>query len=996
MKTLKLISLTLFKIMLLVNTSIASENNQYHNLADSLRHAGLYKEANTVYQQAITAYQQEKDTAGVLFCAAMILENKWKMGNLQQALTYADSLIGQTEKLPEKWGKYQSSFIANKSTINIYIGKFDEGLKYARSSLKLRQRLADISTEEFIGSYMLLGAIFNAMHQYDSAEYYMLNAINLTKTELDNDPNILSKLYNNLGAFYHHLDNQKSVEYLTEAARLYTLVYGENHISLQYPYLNIGSAQFNLGEYRKSIENYLKGMEIVKVHYGQKSLPYAQFIINLGNSFLGLRQYDSARYYLREALEIFTNQGGENNYRVADICMILGKLEFEDNQPKLGLAYHSKAIDIYHQSTGVKSFRLANLYKQLSEHYENKGEYIRSLEYAQKSLISLVPDFNETELSKNPVNLSSTRNVLLVYMLSKKAELLSEQNKVSPSPEYRSIIEEMLELIMSLEKYVSNEVVEENSYHSTVSNLNDYVNSIGIRLNFDFNFPNSKEKAFQFSELNKSLMLRKSSSAKFARQLIKVSDDLSTSDTELQQNISFYRSKLMTEKTNLSGYDSAKVSEYEAKLFDLKRQKEAFIAHLESKHPQYYNLKHNTNTIAISTIQNELLRKNQAIVEYFMTDESLFAFVIDQENFQIKEIPLPDNFNEDTQSFNNAIRNSDLSAYSETAFRLYQTVFQPIESLTDRKEIIIVPDGILWQINFDLLLSASENESDYRSLPYLIKDYTFSYAYSATLLYQEKQRKLEGKMKMLAFGFNNEDSLSNQKIEGLTTLAGSKAEIDVLSNLFEGTFLTGSSANEQNFKNNAPQYKMLHLALHGKLDEEDAENSLLQFNVTQDSLEDGRLHNHELYDTRLNAELAVLSACDTGAGSLLKGEGIISMGRAFMFAGCKSIVLSLWPLKDAVAPNIMQDFYSQLREGKNKSESLRNAKLNYLNTADNLKSNPYYWGSLVIIGNGDAMEFEPTGLSPILWTLLIIGLLLLLVIFKKKKFNTANWLRIMS
>ena len=120
------------------------------------------------------------------------------------------------------------------------------------------------------------------------------------------------------------------------------------------------------------------------------------------------------------------------------------------------------------------------------------------------------------------------------------------------------------------------------------------------------------------------------------------------------------------------------------------------------------------------TIQKELLSDEQALVEYFFAESSLYVFVIDRNNFTVKELPLPDNLEEDIKLFNSAIRVSDQEAYSNLAFRLYNLVFKPVAELTNRKNLIVIPDGYLWQINFDLLLSKEGSKSDYRHYQYLI------------------------------------------------------------------------------------------------------------------------------------------------------------------------------------------------------------------------------------------------------------------------------------
>jgi CHAT domain-containing protein len=120
--------------------------------------------------------------------------------------------------------------------------------------------------------------------------------------------------------------------------------------------------------------------------------------------------------------------------------------------------------------------------------------------------------------------------------------------------------------------------------------------------------------------------------------------------------------------------------------------------------------------------------------------------------------------------------------------------------------------------------------------------------------------------------------------------------------------------------------------------------------------EDGFLHAYELYDTRLNAELAVLSACNTGSGRVVKGEGVLSLSRAFKYAGCPNIAMSLWKADDNATHEIMIHFFKGLRTGMGKTEALRDAQLAYLAEHTGPQAHPYYWATFVMIGDDSPLS----------------------------------------
>jgi CHAT domain-containing protein len=131
--------------------------------------------------------------------------------------------------------------------------------------------------------------------------------------------------------------------------------------------------------------------------------------------------------------------------------------------------------------------------------------------------------------------------------------------------------------------------------------------------------------------------------------------------------------------------------------------------------------------------------------------------------------------------------------------------------------------------------------------------------------------------------------------------------------------------------------------------------SKLAFTQNVDSFEDGFLNTYEIYNMKYNARLAVLSSCKTGYGKIQKGEGVMSLARGFMYAGCPSIVMTLWEVSDRSGAKLMKDFYKSLKKGKNKTVSLREAKLEFLRKADQLKAHPFFWSTYVAIGDSSSL-----------------------------------------
>ena len=216
--------------------------------------------------------------------------------------------------------------------------------------------------------------------------------------------------------------------------------------------------------------------------------------------------------------------------------------------------------------------------------------------------------------------------------------------------------------------------------------------------------------------------------------------------------------------------------------------------------------------------------------------------------------------------------------------------------------------------------------------------------------------------------------------DGFEELRYNKEEVDGIGQYYDGEILKGDDATEEAFSKKFQQYDILHLAMHALVDNDDSEKSRLVFTPQEDSIYDSYLHNFELYNLNMNPKLAVLSACNTGYGSLESGEGVMSLARAFTYAGAESVVMSHWRVDDEASSIIMKSFFKYLSEGNQKDEALRLAKLEYLKGAPAYAQHPFHWNNFVVIGDVSALTpvrswYQNWWVYVIVFTLLIITII---------------------
>ena len=280
--------------------------------------------------------------------------------------------------------------------------------------------------------------------------------------------------------------------------------------------------------------------------------------------------------------------------------------------------------------------------------------------------------------------------------------------------------------------------------------------------------------------------------------------------------------------------------------------------------------------------------RDRLVIDYFDAFDSVYAVLRTSQSFEILALHVASDYRETLSKLANPhVAMDELAAYrqlyGELLYFLDESRFSNIRYLT------IVPDGDLWSLNFDLLITEDSSLKDVRTIPFLIKKYAIQYYASSDGMIGSSLGKASGKG-VLALSYDSLDNgsmditlgqLRNEK----SKLPGTRQEIAAIARQVEGDYLFGEEASERRFKELASQYQVLHMAMHGEIDTENPRMSHLSFYAGGADEEDGRLHHVELQDLELKAELAVLSACGTGSGKLIAGEGIRSIGTGFERAG---------------------------------------------------------------------------------------------------------------
>lgn len=401
------------------------------------------------------------------------------------------------------------------------------------------------------------------------------------------------------------------------------------------------------------------------------------------------------------------------------------------------------------------------------------------------------------------------------------------------------------------------------------------------------------------------------------------------------------------------------------------REYTALLYRLEQQYPKYFELRYADRTSTLKEVREKLLTDDRQLLVFVRTRERLFAAVIGRERAEIIELQ-PDSLDEQVRNLNEALAKQNTAAYLDLAQAIYRSVFKPLEPLLHARELLVIPDGELHAVNLEFLLPGPV-AGDYRK-ELLIQRYTIGYLFSATtsLQFADMAPKETKGVFAMAPGFTDQlkrDYLA-QVLDSLLVdhrflryvrqpFAMNTAQ--ALGRAYKAKVLTGGAASEGAFRKRAADYGVLFLGTHAEMDPVQPMYSRLVFSKDGDGADpehDGYLHVYEIYELELGAQLAVLTACESGGGQQVAGEGIRSLGAAFAYAGCPSMVVALWNIDEKISAGIIETFYKDLADGLPKHEALRKAKLKYLDHAQDELLHPYYWAGLVLIGDVGPVQFD--------------------------------------
>lgn len=752
---------------------------------------------------------------------------------------------------------------------------------------------------------------------------------------------------------------------------------------------NYGRLIDDLGDTEQSFYYFQQARQIAK----QEKITLNQYAVlsNMARYYREKKQYENALGLLKEALPL-----AESDDKIANIHLSIGRCYNQMNQPANALKaladaekFYRKAqeqqpriwiyiqimradaymqmndlaraentyknalkdfVRVFNHSQGIQVARIEN---GLSEIYQKKGNIKEALLHTQKAMIAADTSYNQLSVNTNPTFEAMNAPQELFIALNQKADLLSSSNPALSADTYIAAIKFATHLRKTFDMPESKLFYSEKVYPIYEKALS--------KLFEQWKATHSQawaEKFFYALEASKSATLWDAVKAQKIRPK-GLNDDLLNQEATLRQKIVKLQIRLLevgNEKT-LSDLSEAKI------------QLSHLTKKIEQESKSYYKLKYDNHLISLKETQQKI-DKNTAFIDYFLGENVLYYLVLDKESYSIVKREKASEINTlvlELYAKVNTPPNIDAYKGHELSKRIYEALLAPIEPIMKKsKKLIIARHDILGFLPFEIL--EKKGESDY-----MLFDYTISYANSASLHFDNDINKPQSDI--IAYApFSNGKQSGIFRDKGFKSLPASSNEIGEIS----GQIFQDNKATKLNFQETYRNKGIIHFATHAQVN--DAE-PLKSFIALYPEGKDFKLYTPELYNLSLeNTQLVVLSACETGKGQIRKGEGIISLARAFQFAGCPSVITTLWNAHDESIAKLSEKFYYYLKKGYATDEAIRLSKIDLI---QNESDHPFYWSNFVLIGKSSIIPIASNNII-YLWIGLFVVLLLAVYFFRAR------------
>lgn len=803
-------------------------------------------------------------------------------------LIEAKKIIDQKLSNPSLATKDQAEFWKLLGEISIKLGNYSESLEHYDKSKKLWLSIGNKA--EYAKTLGDMGIVEWKLGNIESAYDNLSRSANtLKKLGL---AHLLANTQNNLGLILSETKPEKALGYYNQALSTYRK--NNNQENYLITNNNIGIIHRTQGRYDTALDLFLKTLNDTKDNNFQKAFTKA----NIAQTYLLLNNKEKALTYFKNALITYEKVFGTTHPEIASI--------------------HSQMAEVYSKQNDFKSAENEAQQACLANSKDKKAKiyYDRKLQISilHQNAEILLHKFHDKSLAPKDVKEALSLLVSADKLIQEQRNFLfNKKDKITFNAKAREIYECEMECLSILN-------------NEPFAKKRGYLNM-----------------AFELIEKSKASTLLSSIQDSKAKKFGKIPEDILLEEREITAYIASMENDLLNPSLS-----DAREQELRASLLQKRESYKKLTQRLEKEYPKYFELKYSSKLITPSKIQ-EKLKEGEMLVNYFLSerDRKITAFKITKSKAWMESRNITPKFEKWMILMRNSMKFTVPGGFKSAASQLSHQLLLNKKLKTINK-LIIIPDGVLNSIPFEALISKpTKEQKEFKDFSFLVLSHEFNYHFSASL-WSSEQRKAKEKpsFQVLAPVYFEES-------HNFPDLPATEKEAFHLDSLFKVFGHNSSSYLEKKATEktllNLPTSDILHIPTHGEVFSSSPDKSRILLSKTNDTY-DGFLYMGEIYNSSFNYDLVTLSACQTGLGKQSKGEGVIGLSRAFIYAGAQNIMVSYWKVDDVSTAQLMIDFYtSHLNSGCDSySKSLQESKKKMI--SGEKYANPYYWAPFILIG----------------------------------------------
>ena len=952
--------------------SIRSKALQRFNSAQVLENKGdaeSLQQALSEYKIGLELWKLLDDSARVVETLHHLGEVCYKTSDFPAMNSYYTQALDFYQKLTDKKGEATALYKIGVALMNQ--NEYFDGLDSLQHALKLSRQLDDRELQA--GILETIGQIYTELDDYATGVEYVEKSL-VIRRALGDEKQIVNSLQNLAQAYDDKGENQKALDYFNEALQLSRKVGQRDSEAILLG--QVGFVYYEFSQFETSLDYFQQCLEISK-EIGHR-LGEAWSIKMMGDIYRFKGDYETAL----------------QNYAISvDICRQMGvQIGVAANMSNLAMVYLAmdntdRALDLLNESLEIHrqinsregSGRVLN---KIGDVYAHLGDFNKAIEYYQQAL-SVAQEIQDPALFQ------------LTYFALGKQERKAGRTEIA-----REYIEEAIQLADSLRSSILNQ----NSRSSYFASIHGYYDELVLLLMQQHQ--NDHKAGYD----RQALQISEKSRCRSLLEMLSIGQvDLRTGvDPALLKRERVLRRELNAKEQQRQilakqEADSTVLAILEQESRNLLYEKEALESRILRENPRYAAMQR-AEILSADKIQTDVVDGSTVLIEYALINERSFAWIISSEQINCVELPPAGDIEKAVRSvYHNLIaRNeridvespdrrrdrigaSDEQLYASLA-ELSDIILAPLAKYLDKPRIVFVSDGILQYIPM-AALPMPGSEKQYHPLVEKFQILSLPSASTLPLIREEKKKSIPPDKLIAVFAdpvFSADDPrlknrapladvseaqpkdealsmslyesglvqtrsdlsrlpFSRQEANSIIALAGKKASMCYMD--FDAGYSRAISPELSYFK-------IIHFATHGMMNSAHPELSGLVLSLydEQGQPQNGYLRLQDIYHMHLNADLVVLSACQTALGKNVRGEGLIGLTRGFMYAGAPRVVASLWKVDDEATAELMKLFYgNMLKKKMAPAEALQKAQIKI--QKQKRWQSPYYWAAFVMQGD---------------------------------------------